>query len=88
MYATQYTTVYTTSLGTLSATCLLQAAVQLYFQIKKPTPDQSHNSTKTKLGEPMSLLGFIEVKLVIWKKGRINDSKAAASQKVPSSEAS
>lgn len=79
MYTTQYTTVCTTHLGTLSVPCLLQAAVQHYIQIENQHQTKAIDSTKAKLGEPMSVLGFIEVTVVIWKRGHINDSKAAAS---------
>lgn len=83
MYTTQYTTVCTTYLGILSEPCLLQAVVQHYFQIENQHQTKATDSTKAKLGEPMSLLGFIEVTVVICQRARINDSKADASQKVP-----
>lgn len=90
MYATQYTTVYATQYtsvhhppGDPVCTLPLAGCCATLFPDRKPTPDQNHDSSKAKLGEPMSALGFIEVTVEIWKRGRINDSKVAASQESP-----
>lgn len=50
-----------------------------------PTPVQSNATIEIKLGEPMSLLGFIGAILVVWMRGDTDGSMAAALWKVPSS---
>lgn len=47
------------------------------FPDRKPTPNQSNGTTKRKLDEPINLLGFIGIILILWVRGNKDGLKAA-----------